>query len=140
MSIQKPKFDMKTILYLLIIILIIVLVAYAIANSFNESEEILSVNNVLLNKNSYIGDTIKVKGIFHSETEEENYLKQSFTTNLEPSAEMLNLNLNQLNASVRENLSEDNQYIVTGTLMEIESGQDSQILDVELVVSKVEEL
>lgn len=140
MDIKKLKLDMRTAIYLLIIILLIISIAYLVSTGSDDSDEILSVNNVLLNKEAYVGDNIKVRGVYASITADENYLKSSFTTDLDQSTEMLRLNLDALNNSVRENLSEDNQYIVTGVLSHIETDQGSQILNVELVVSKIEEV
>jgi len=140
MDIKKPKFDMRTTIYILILVLIIVSILYLVYNSSDDSDKVLSVKNVLLNKEAYIGDNVKVRGVYESVTNDENYLKPSFTTDLDPSTEMLRLNVDALNNSVRENLSEDNQYIITGVLSQIETGQGSQILNVELVVSKIEEV
>jgi hypothetical protein len=136
--IKKPKIDMRTILYLLLFVLIVISVVYIIFNSSGDSDRILTVNNVLLNKESYLGDSIKVRGIYESVTADENYLKPSFTTDLDPSSEMLILNLDQIDVSIRENLSENNQYIVTGILSEV--GEGTEILNVELIASEIDEV
>jgi cytochrome c-type biogenesis protein CcmE len=140
MSVKKPKFDMRTILYILIAVLIVVSVVYLVLNSSNDSEEVLSVNNVLLNKELYLGEEIKVRGIYDSQTADQNYLKPSYTTNLDPAIDMLMLNLSQIDINIRENLTEDNQYIVTGILSEIEAEDGFNLLNVELVASKIEEV
>jgi len=140
MIFKKPKMDMRAILYLLLFILIAISIAYILLNSSDDSDKILSVKNVLLNKKTYIGENIKVRGIFDSVTADEYYLKPSFTTNLDPSTEMLTLNLDQIDISTRENLSEDSQYIVTGLLSEIGENEGTEILNVELIASNIEEV
>lgn len=119
MNAKRKKFDLdtKTVIYILIVVLIVAGIGYFVFTNSDNSEDILSVREVNLNKEKYIGKQIEVKGIFYSEGEDENYLKSTFTTVAKPNPEdQLILNLENIDNDTIDNLTEDQQYIATGTL------------------------
>ena len=46
MDIKKPKLDMRTAIYLIIILLIIISIVYLVSTGSDDSDEILSVKNL----------------------------------------------------------------------------------------------
>jgi len=135
MTAKRKKLDIKprTAAYIIITILIIIGVAYFILNGSDESENVLSVREVNLNKQNYIGKDITVEGIFYSEGED--FLISTFTTVSNPNPnDQLALNLENIDNDTRNNLTENQKYLVTGILTEI--GEFGTI--VELVATNVE--
>jgi len=134
MAKKKKKLDIKprNLIYILIIILIVAAIGYFIFSGSEDSEDILSVRAVNLNKQNYIDKEIKVEGIFHSEGED--YLAATPPTNANPNPEdLLQLNLENIDNDTRNNLTEEQRYVATGTLTKISQYSDI----VELVVTDI---
>jgi len=134
MAKKKRKLDIKprNLIYIILIILVIAAIAYFVFSGSEESEDILSVREVNLNKQSYIGKEIKLEGVFYSEGED--YLADTPPTNANPNPEdLLMLNLENIDNKTRDNLTENQRYLVKGTLTNI---SENSII-VELVVAEI---
>lgn len=130
---KKLDIDPKTAIYILIVVLIIVGVAYFVLNSSDESEDVLSVREVNLNKDKYIDKNIKVEGIYYSEGDS---LISAFTTIANPNPEdQLDLNLENIDNETLANLTNNEKYIIEGKLTKVSEYQGAMI--VELVVTDI---
>lgn len=61
---KKRNFEMKTVLMILIVLLIALAAAYVILNPSEETEDVILIENLRLNKENYEGKTVTVSGIY----------------------------------------------------------------------------
>ena len=125
----KWKPDFRTILYILIIILVVIAVVYFVLSPKEESEKVLSPNQVLTNKNFYVNKNIVVEGIYYSEYDSVGL--PITDVELEPT-NLLNLDLETHNIS---DVFDENKYRFTGKLEWVNTN-----IDVILIVSDIEQV
>jgi len=64
---KKRNFDMKTILTVMIVALVVLAVVYIVLTPSEEPEDVLSVEELLLNKDNHAGKTRTVEGIYRKQ-------------------------------------------------------------------------
>ena len=117
MSAKKSFIEPRTLIYILIVILIIAGIAYYVLTY--EPSDVLTVSQVISQKEGLIGDTIKVEGIYYSE--EEDLLSSTYISDANPVyTNTIRLNLTQIGNET--NVVEDQKYIVTGVLTQNQFG------------------
>jgi hypothetical protein len=130
----KWKPDFRTILYIVIVVLVIIAVIYVVLGPKEESEKVLSPNQVLTNKNLYVNKNIIVEGIYYSQY---GSVGVPITdVDLEPTRYLLTLDLETNNIT---DAVDANKFRFYGKL---EWATDSQIpnTDVILIVDKIEKV
>ena len=118
MSAKGKNWDTKTILYILIIFLIVVAVIYVVTLPPDDSEPVLSVQNVLANTESYLNETILVEGIYYVEGNEEFLIPPTTDANPTPTQRLL---LNTENLDNTTILIQQSKYHLTGRLETVTS-------------------
>lgn len=118
MSAKGKKWDTRTILYILVIFLIVVAVIYVVTLPPDNSEPVLSVQNVLANTESYLNETILVEGIYYVEGSEEFLIPPTNDANPTPTQRLL---LNTENLDNTTILIQQSKYHLTGRLETVTS-------------------
>lgn len=120
MAVKKPKIQPRTFIYIVVVLLVILGIAYIALNPPTDSEDYLSVSEVIRNKENYIGKEITVKGVYYTSGDDD-YLIPVVTTTAKPNPdEMLLLNLeNIVDNNTLENFTTGNNYAVSGELVDI---------------------
>ena len=118
MAAKKSRLETRTVIYILLVVLIVLGVGYLIL-TFDVAEKPDSVQKIINNPQNYIGKKISVEGIYYTESESEVFLIDVYPTIADETPDVyLELNLEKINNSVIENLSEEQHYTATGTLVE----------------------
>ena len=113
MSAKGKKWDTRTILYILVIFLIVVAIIYVVTLPPDDSEPVLSVQNVLANTESYLNGTILVEGIYYVEGSDEFLIPPTTDANPTPTQRLL---LNTENLDNTTILIQQSKYHLTGRL------------------------
>lgn len=122
---KKRNFDMKTILTVLIIALA-VLAVYFILTLSEESEDVLSVEELRLNKDYYEGKTVTVSGIYRIQEGNRDTLNPP-TTDSDPNSEdYIFLDLSDINLTETPAVTGD-KYKVKGEVVVTTEGFANQI-------------
>lgn len=136
MSAKKGAFGKNTLKYLIVIILIVIAFLIILTVSMNDANvedgtiNTITVPQAISPNNQYIGETVKVEGIYHYE--DDHFLISTYSNVANPNpTEMLSLDISQLGNDT--NLVENQQYVVTGLLSQ------SQIGIIELEATKIKE-
>ncbi len=136
MSAKKkiPKIPRTYLIIALIIIVVFLIILGISLNQTNvEDEEVITVSQAISPNNQYIGENVKVKGVYHTESEGEYYLKANYESDANPTPfEMLSLNLSEI--SNETELIENNLYIISGLLTQNQYGY------IELEATKVDKI
>jgi hypothetical protein len=118
MSAKGKKWDTRTILYILVIFLIVVAVIYVVTLPPDNSEPVLSVQNVLANTDFYLNKNITIEGIYYVEGSEEYLIPP--TTDANPTPTQL-LPINTENLDNTTILIQQSKYHLTGRLETVTS-------------------
>ena len=118
MSAKGKKWDTRTILYILVIFLIVIAVIYVVTLPPDDSEPVLSVQNVLANTESYLNGTILVEGIYYVEGSDEFLIPPTTDANPTPTQRLL---LNTENLDNTTILIQQSKYHLTGRLETVTS-------------------
>ena len=118
MSVKGKKWDTRTTLYILVIFLIVIAVIYVVTLPPDDSEPVLSVQNVLANTESYLNGTILVEGIYYVEGSEEYLIPPTNDANPTPT-QLLPINTENLDNTTI--LIQQSKYHLTGRLETVTS-------------------
>ena len=118
MSVKGKKWDTRTTLYILVIFLIVIAVIYVVTLPPDDSEPVLSVQNVLANTESYLNGTILVEGIYYVEGSDEFLIPPTTDANPTPTQRLL---LNTENLDNTTILIQQSKYHLTGRLETVTS-------------------
>ncbi len=117
---KKTNFDMKTILVVLLIALIGIAVAYVFLNPSEETEDVLLIEELRLNKDNYDGKTVMVTGTYHLDGDR--HTLTTPTTDADPnSEEYIYLDLSDINLT-EDPAIEGDKYKVRGEVEVVEEG------------------
>jgi hypothetical protein len=126
MTAKKLNFDMRTILIILIIACIAIAVVYLILSPSEESENVISVEELRLNKEYYEGKTVTVSGIYRIQEGDRDTLNPP-TTDSDPNSEdYIYLDLSNINLTENPAIQGD-KYNVKGEVVVTTEGFASQI-------------
>jgi len=131
MSAKAKKLDFKTVLYILIIVLIIAAIVYVITRP--PGETFYSPEEVLLNKDDLVDDTITVEGEYFISPDGPSLVSSTTGT---PTNWLL-VDDSELDATAPD-LTEDVKYRLTGVLKQVEGDTSSLLNDVILVISHID--
>ena len=135
MSVKGKKWDTRTTLYILVIFLIVIAVIYVVTLPPDDSEPVLSVQNVLANTESYLNGTILVEGIYYVEGSDEFLIPPTTDANPTPTQRLL-LNTENLDNTTAP-LTVKSKYHVTGRL-ETVTATGGIISEIVLVVTSAD--
>jgi hypothetical protein len=122
MTAKRRKWDMRTIIYILIAAMLVLSVVYVVLLPSTPQPKIFTVREILDNSGNYINDSIIVEGTYYSTYE--GLGPPTLDDQVTPGVNLLDLDLETNNIS----LNDGTKYRVTGVLREIDSPQPGSVV------------
>ena len=132
MAARKTNFDMKTILTILIIVLIVAAIAYFVLTPSDETD-VVSVENLRLNKDYYEGKIVTVSGIYRIKEGDRDTLNPPTTDSDPTSEDYIYLDLTDINLTENPAIEGD-KYKVKGKV-EVNENEDNPLaFEIQIIV------
>ena len=124
MNAKRIKWDMRTILLILLIAIIIIAIIFVVLNPPSGTITPLNIQEIIQNKDKYVDKNITVEGYYYISIDGPSLVTATTVSNPNPSI-WLNLNESSLNiakqAAGNLTVSSNQKYRIEGVLQKIES-------------------